>query len=210
MESARLLRFSTVDRQYGPQEIRIRGSRFISFIYPISRESDISGIVGGLKKIYHDASHVCFAFRLEDRGSERFRHHDDGEPSGTAGLPIYNEIKGKDFFNVLVAVVRYFGGIKLGTGGLSRAYGQSAKTVLDSAEKISRYVMKRASISFSYQHTGEVRNLLGRFPVQVIGQDFSGNGVSMELQIPVLCFDELTAGLRGICRGNIEMHMEPG
>lgn len=207
MNSTRPIQFFTVNSRRGPEEIKIKGSRFISFLYPVSRLSDVTEIINSLRKTFHDATHICFAYRLRENDTEHIRFHDDGEPSGTAGIPIYNQIKGKDFLNVLLVVIRYFGGTKLGTGGLNRAYGQSAGMVLDGAEKIFCQIMKRVSIGFEYCHTGEIRNLMERFSMQVIHQEYTENGVKMELLIPEINLDAALNGLRESSRGKIELKL---
>ena len=97
------------------------GSRFIAFIYPVETEEEVREIVSGLRKEYHDARHHCYAYRLGYKG-DVFRASDDGEPSGSAGRPILGQIDSAGLSDVLVVVVRYFGGIKLGIPGLIRAY----------------------------------------------------------------------------------------
>ena len=108
------------------------GSRFISFAFPVETEDEVKEIVGRLRKEYHDARHHCYAYRLGYLG-DRFRANDDGEPSGSAGRPILGQIDSRGLSDVLVVVVRYFGGIKLGIPGLIRAYKTSTAEALDKA-----------------------------------------------------------------------------
>ena len=103
------------------------GSRFIALAYPVETEEEVKDIVAGLKKEYHDARHHCYAYRLGYKG-DRFRANDDGEPSGSAGRPILGQIDSMGLSDILVVVVRYFGGIKLGIPGLIRAYKTSTAT----------------------------------------------------------------------------------
>ena len=105
-----------------------KGSRFISFIYPVKSEEEIKDIVTGLKMKYYDARHHCYAYCL-GANRERFRANDDGEPSSTAGKPILGQIISNDLSNVLIVVIRYFGGIKLGVSGLIQAYKEAAAAV---------------------------------------------------------------------------------
>jgi uncharacterized YigZ family protein len=114
-------------------------SKFISFAYPVENESEIKERIAFLKKKYHDASHHCYAYIL---GADKsaYRVCDDGEPSGTAGRPIHGQLLSKDLTDVLVVVVRYFGGIKLGTGGLRVAYKLAAKEVLENAIIVEKKV----------------------------------------------------------------------
>lgn len=110
----------------GPAEglFKDNGSRFISFAFPVETEEEVKNIVGDLKKKYHDARHHCYAYRLGYLG-DKFRANDDGEPSSSAGRPILGQIDSRGLSDVLVVVVRYFGGIKLGIPGLIRAYKTS-------------------------------------------------------------------------------------
>ena len=112
---------------------KIKGSRFLGFVCPVQDEEQALQHVEALRKRFYDARHWCWAYRL-GRGRDVFRYQDDGEPSGTAGRPILQEIDGRELTDVLVVVVRYFGGTKLGTGGLARAYGDAARATLGSAE----------------------------------------------------------------------------
>ena len=114
-------------------------SKFLAFAYPVENEAEIKEKMAFLKKKYHDAQHYCYAYIL---GADKsaYRMNDDGEPSGTAGRPIHGQLLSKELTNVLVAVVRYFGGVKLGTGGLRIAYKLAAKEVLDNATIITKSV----------------------------------------------------------------------
>ena len=107
-------------------ELKVQGSRFISTAYSAGSAEEVEKIVAARRKKYHDASHHCYAYRLGP-GGETFRINDDGEPSGTGGRPILAAIDREGLTDTLVMVTRYFGGIKLGTGGLARAYGQAAR-----------------------------------------------------------------------------------
>ena len=110
---------------------RDRGSRFLAFAEPITDEEHAKTRIAWYKKKYHDARHVCYAYRL---GNDLWRTKDDGEPHGTAGLPILRSIDARNLDKVLVVVVRYFGGTLLGTGGLMVAYRESSKNTLDNAQ----------------------------------------------------------------------------
>ena len=113
------------------------GSRFIAFAYPVETEEEVKELVSALKKEYHDARHHCFAYRLGYKG-DVWRASDDGEPSGSAGRPILGQIESLGLSDVLVVVVRYFGGIKLGIPGLIRAYKTSTADALSSAQVIEK------------------------------------------------------------------------
>ena len=123
----------------GPAEglFKDNGSRFISFAFPVETEEEVKSIVGDLKKKYHDARHHCYAYRLGYLG-DKFRANDDGEPSSSAGRPILGQIDSRGLSDVLVVVVRYFGGIKLGIPGLIRAYKTSTAEPLTRPDALRR------------------------------------------------------------------------
>lgn len=150
--------YKTIDRK-SEGLYKEKGSKFIAYAFPVSSEKEIKEIVATLKKEFHDARHHCFAFRL---GADMnfFRSNDDGEPSGTAGKPILGQIQSFGVTNVLIVVVRYFGGTKLGVGGLIQAYREAAKDALAKAEIIEKNVEKQYELEFSYEQLPEVMKTL--------------------------------------------------
>ena len=132
----------------GESEIVIQKSRFLGYCVPISNEAEAQEALNALRKQHYDARHCCYAFRLHDGGVTR--SSDDGEPSGTAGAPILSVLSGAGAENVLCAVVRYFGGVLLGTGGLVRAYGSAASEALKHAEIAQVRVCERLRLTVSY------------------------------------------------------------
>jgi uncharacterized YigZ family protein len=145
----------------GPAEglFKDNGSRFISFAYPVETEDEIRGIITELKKKYHDARHHCYAYRLGHLG-DTFRANDDGEPSSSAGRPILGQIDSRGLSDVLVVVVRYFGGIKLGIPGLIRAYKTSTADALDKAGVVEKTAGKRFCIRFGYEAMNSVMKVV--------------------------------------------------
>jgi len=135
------------------------GSRFIAFAYPVESEVEVKEIVQKLKKEYHDARHHCYAYRLGLDG-EPWRANDDGEPSGSAGRPILGQIDSAGLSDILVAVVRYFGGIKLGIPGLIRAYKTSSADALASARVVEKVAGRWYSLRFSYENLPAVMKLV--------------------------------------------------
>ena len=125
------------------------GSRFIAQAYPVESEEEVKEIVGSLKKEYHDARHHCFAYRIGLDGS-RWRANDDGEPSGSAGRPILGQIDAAGLSDILVVVIRYFGGIKLGIPGLIRAYKTSTSDALAQATVVEKVAGKDYRLTFPY------------------------------------------------------------
>ena len=136
-----------------------KGSRFLAFGYPVKNEDEIRNILGGMKKKYHDAKHHCYAYRLGYNG-DTYRVNDDGEPSGTAGKPIYGQLLSNNLTNVLVVVVRYFGGILLGTGGLITAYRSASTDMLTHARVIVRYAEVKVRLFFPYDMLNTVMKIL--------------------------------------------------
>ena len=132
----------------GESEIVIQKSRFLGYCVPVSSEAAALEALQTIRKRHYDARHCCYAFRLHDGGISR--SSDDGEPSGTAGAPILAVLTGAGVENVLCAVVRYFGGVLLGTGGLVRAYGSAASEALKRAAIVQIRVCERVSVSVSY------------------------------------------------------------
>lgn len=150
---------------------REKGSRFLAFAYPVDTEERIRGIVAGLKEKYYDARHHCYAWRL---GADRklFRAHDDGEPSSTAGKPILGQILSNDLTDVLIVVVRYFGGIKLGVGGLINAYREAAADALRGAEIIEKTVDRQLHIRFGYLVLNDVMKVIKEEQPAVLERTF--------------------------------------
>lgn len=147
------------------------GSRFIALAYPVETEEQVKDIVAGLKKEYHDARHHCYAYRLGHLG-DRFRANDDGEPSGSAGRPILGQIDSAGLSDVLVVVVRYFGGIKLGIPGLIRAYKTSTADALEHAKVVEKVAGLSFRIRFDYLDMNAVMKVLKDLSLPVSGQIF--------------------------------------
>ncbi|HML84057.1 MAG TPA: YigZ family protein [Bacteroidales bacterium] len=132
-----------------------KGSKFISFAYPVASETEIKDQIDLLKKEYFDARHHCYAWILGPDKSH-YRTNDDGEPSGTAGKPIYNQLLSKDLTNILIVVIRYFGGIKLGVPGLINAYKLATLDVLEKADIREFLIPSYVVIDFNYSTMSEV------------------------------------------------------
>lgn len=158
------------------------GSRFISFAYPVETEAQVRDIVEGLKREYHDARHHCYAYRLGLKG-ERFRAVDDGEPSSSAGRPILGQIDSAGLSDVLIVVVRYFGGIKLGLPGLIRAYRAAAQDALSSAEVVQKVAARSYSLCFDYLSMNDVMRLVKDLTLPVISQDYAQQRCSLQVRV---------------------------
>ena len=157
------------------------GSRFIAKAFPVETEEEVKEIVASLKKEYHDARHHCYAYRLGYLG-DRFRASDDGEPSGSAGRPILGQIDSMGLSDVLVVVIRYFGGIKLGIPGLIRAYKTSSADALGQAEIVEKVAGKTFRVSFDYLSMNRVMKVLKDMGLQSTEQEF-GNACSLTVRV---------------------------
>ena len=150
------------------------GSRFIAFAFPVETEEEVKEHVAALKKEYHDARHHCFAYRLGYKG-DVWRAADDGEPSGSAGRPILGQIDSMGLSDILVVVVRYFGGIKLGIPGLIRAYKTSTADALGQASVVSKVAGKMWTVEFDYLSMNDVMKVLKEMNLSPIAQNFGEN-----------------------------------
>lgn len=148
-----------------------KGSKFIALAYPVTTEDEIKEIIAGLKKEYYDARHHCYAYILGPDKSA-YRQNDDGEPSGTAGRPIYGQLLSKDVTNVLLVVIRYFGGIKLGVSGLINAYKTAAKDALDNNTIIEKTIDEKYRVTFDYTEMNSVMQILKDPFVQINNQSY--------------------------------------
>jgi uncharacterized YigZ family protein len=151
-----------------------KGSKFLAFAHPVENEESIKEQLLSLQKQYHDARHYCYAWRL---GPEKtlYRVNDDGEPSGSAGKPIYGQIVSRDLTNLLVVVVRYFGGTKLGVGGLIQAYRSAASHALEHCSIIQCKVYERVKLEFAYEQMNPVMKLIKEFDLDFEDQEFDLN-----------------------------------
>lgn len=151
-----------------------KGSKFLAFAYPIFSEDDFKVYQQELKKLHHDARHHCYAFKLGLTENE-YRYSDDGEPNNSAGKPIYGQILSKNLTNVGIVVVRYFGGTKLGVGGLITAYKEAAADALNNAKIIERTVNNFYQITFDYTVMSDVMNFVKQHNLNVTNQVFENS-----------------------------------
>jgi len=156
----------------GQAELKVEGSRFLAEIYPVETREDVEAHLEVVRERERKASHHCFAYRL-GRDGDDFRYDDDGEPSGTAGQPILRQIDGRDLTNTLIIVTRYFGGTKLGTGGLMRAYADAADAALERATIVEKVVRTPVRLRFAYDDTAPARQVLQHFDAEVTDSDYT-------------------------------------
>lgn len=148
-----------------------KGSKFIALAYPVYTEEEIKSILVDIRTKYYDARHHCYAYRL-GADKKRFRANDDGEPSSTAGKPILGQILSADLTNILIVVVRYFGGIKLGVSGLIQAYKEAAADVIAHADIIEKTENCLLRIRFDYRVINEVMKVIKEEEPEVVAREF--------------------------------------
>lgn len=170
-----------------------KGSKFLTYAYPVTTEEQVKEKLEPLRKKYYDATHHCYAWRLGPQG-EAFRANDDGEPSGTAGKPILGQMLSHELTNILIVVVRYFGGTKLGVPGLINAYRESAKEVIANCEVITKTVNAHYKIKFSYLAMNDVMKVVKDMHPDIISQTFD-NLCEMELSIRESLSEQLSGKL---------------
>ncbi|WP_035464759.1 IMPACT family protein [Algoriphagus vanfongensis] len=149
-----------------------RNSKFFYFAFPVSNEEEVKERLAELKKKYYDARHHCYGFVI-GRDGDFFRASDDGEPNHTAGDPILGQIRSHQLTNTLVVVVRYFGGTKLGVGGLIQAYKSSASLAIEANEIIVEQVKEKVTIHFPYPVMNDVMKLVKNHDLQIIAQEMT-------------------------------------
>lgn len=165
-----LASYLTIDSPAEGQYTQLR-SRFIAYALPARTEEEALEQVNQLRRKYYDARHCCWAYRLGQDGSIT-RSNDDGEPSGTAGKPILGQLLSHNLTEVLIVVIRYFGGIKLGTSGLIEAYRAAAQEAIANATIVERIIERSFSIFFGYELMGEVMRLVKDSGARVLEQEF--------------------------------------
>ena len=150
-------------------------SKFLAFAIPVRTAEEAMEQVAKYQKEYFDARHVCWAYRLGPEGEE-YRSNDNGEPSGTAGKPILGQMVSADVSDLIILVIRYFGGVKLGTSGLIVAYRTAAAEALAAAEYNERLVEKKLKLTFGYEHMNMVMRMVKDLQPRILNQDYKDNG----------------------------------
>lgn len=158
--------------QNAESSLRERGSKFLAYSYIVYNELEVKKHLNELKSKYPDATHHCYAYVI-GQGSEAQRANDDGEPSNSAGRPILRAILSKQLTNVLVVVVRYFGGTLLGIPGLIESYGASASLVLGQSGHIEKMMEEQFLMTTDFQHEQEIHRILNQFQVRIINREYT-------------------------------------
>ncbi len=159
--------FQTIQSPIENILLKEKGSKFIGFAFPVSNDIEVKKSLEKIKEEHPKATHHCYAFRFGLTG-ENYRANDDGEPSGSAGLPIYNQLLANQLTNILVIVVRYYGGTKLGVSGLVKAYKESAKLTLEEAEIITKELETEIEIFFNFDQQNVIFTLLNKFDGKIL------------------------------------------
>ncbi|MFI0492147.1 IMPACT family protein [Flavobacterium sp.] len=158
-----------------------KSSKFFGYAYPIQSETEVKPIIDGLRKQHPHAVHYCYAYQI-GTGAITYRANDDGEPSNSAGMPIYGQIQSFDVTNILIVVVRIFGGTKLGVGGLISAYKTSAQITLEASEIIEKTIDIHYRVSFDYKNINKVMRVIKEKNIEIVSQK-----MEMSCKIEIIC-----------------------
>ena len=172
--------YQTVSAQPVSSELKIKGSKFIAHIFHVLNIQQAESVYANIKRKYHDATHNCYAYRISEN---EYRYSDDGEPSGTAGKPIYQILEHHNLVQTIIIVTRYFGGTKLGTGGLIHAYSDAAKDVLDKTKIEVKRRYTTVTVETVYDNLTNLLDLVNKYH-GIIGKTEYTDKISFCLQIP--------------------------
>lgn len=148
-----------------------KGSKFLAFAYPVESETEIKDIISKIKKDYFDARHHCYAYRIGYKG-DIWRFNDDGEPSSTAGKPIYGQLLSNELSDILIVVIRYFGGIKLGVPGLIKAYKSATQDAIAQAQIVKKIAADNIVFNYRYENMNSVMKILKDLDIPLVRQQF--------------------------------------
>lgn len=197
---------NTVEARHIVEIPKIKGSRFIGILAPAESESGAEAVVAAVREEHPGATHWVWAWRIDP---EHTRSTDDGEPAGTAGRPLFDRLVGHDLERVVLVVVRYYGGTKLGTGGLVRAYGAAASAVIEAAPiaSIERRVAVRAVVSMKLE--GPVRGVAAQHDATVVDVGWT-HEVTMDFAVPEDGVDAFVADVQERCAGSAQIEIDVG
>lgn len=164
--------FLTIAKDVEDEIFKEMGSKFINYAFHVRNEDEIKQKLDELRERWPDATHHCYAYVL-GIDKKNYRANDDGEPSGSAGLPIYNQILSSDLTNILIVSVRYFGGTKLGVPGLVKAYKYAAQIVIENAKIVTKYLTKSLILEFNYDQQGIVERNIDRVSGEIVAKEFT-------------------------------------
>lgn len=198
--------FTIAEYSYG--EYKEKGSKFIAFAYPFDEEAELNLYLEHLRNEHHKARHFCYAYQI-GLDQNNYRINDDGEPSGTAGKPIFGQINSFGLTNILIIVIRYFGGTKLGVSGLIQAYKEAAKAALDTATIVEKYLVSNYKLNFNYDQMGFVMNILKELNLEILDKSFENTcdvTISIRLSVEEFTIQKLIARL--LNKSMEEVHLE--
>ncbi len=192
---------TVINRKY-EVELKEKNSRFIGFAFPVENEDEVLSHLKNLKKKYYDATHHCYAYKTLI--SEKYS--DSGEPSGTAGVRIFNAIEHFNLVNTLVVVVRYFGGTKLGVGGLGKAYYETAFTVLEKAEKVTKKLYQKVLIKVDFEMVNKVYQIFNESENRILNTSYSDK-IELECLITSDNTQQIISKLKDATNGDININL---
>jgi uncharacterized YigZ family protein len=187
-------------------EYKEKGSKFIAYSFPLNADTELEGIIESIKNEHPKARHYCYAYRI-GTDMNKFRTNDDGEPSGTAGKPILGQIQSFNLTNVLVVVVRYFGGTKLGASGLINAYKSATKEALDNSSEIEKYIKASYILHFNYDQMGHILSVIKDNNIDITQKSFDEEcQITIEMRLSEVKEKilKLKAGILGISTDEAE------
>ena len=193
--------------QTAKAEIRVKGSRFIGEVALVSDAAGAKTYLESVRKREYEATHHCFAYRLGVGSDIEFKYSDDGEPNGSAGKPIYDCIKGRELTSVIVVVTRYFGGTKLGTGGLVRAYSEAALLSLEKAGKKTNYITDTICLTIEFSFYDRILKVIEKLKAKQTESDIAEK-VSMTVQIRKYLTDQFVRELTDISCGTEQIEKQ--
>ncbi|MBI3460601.1 YigZ family protein [Candidatus Acetothermia bacterium] len=191
-------------REPARAQLQRERSRFLAFAFPVTSRSEVEKCLHELQQEFADATHHCYAYRLMERNQSVEWVEDAGEPAGSAGKPILRVITGRDLWNTLVVVVRYFGGVKLGVGGLMRAYSDSTKAVLALVSVVRHVRETEVPLRYPHAFTGEVMRLVNRYRAQIVKIEYSESPMAV-VRLPAAQAADFERDLRDATRGQVEL-----
>jgi uncharacterized YigZ family protein len=199
------VRYSSVQAAVSAQ-LKVEGSRFIADLFPVRTEQEAAAALESIRKKYFDATHHCYAYVI---GAEKkiFRYSDDGEPSGTAGVKIYTAVQSYNLSDILCVVTRYYGGTKLGVGGLGRAYHESAMEGIRAAVIVTKVLVQEMIVQFPFAETNPVMNIIHAHNLAVAEQHFSADGAAVTLLMPPSETDAMKTRIVNATRGSAQITM---
>ena len=193
--------YKTIAKPSSEVLFKDKNSKFFGYAFPVSNEEDIKYHLEALKKQHHSARHWCYAYQLGTKEPElTFRANDDGEPNNSAGMPIYGQLQSFGVTNVLIVVVRYFGGVKLGVSGLINAYKTAAQMAMEASEVIIEVITEKILVAFEYANINKVMRIIKEKNLQVVNQKLELDceiTISVRLQ-EISSILEIFQGLYGV------------